>query len=57
MIEVKIRTDNKKIESSYDINGKVVLADIGLAVAEIERIKLLLLDEIDNCPPDIEISK
>lgn len=57
MIEIKVRTVNNKIESSYDINGKVVLADIGLAIAELERIKLWLLDEIDNCEPELQISK
>lgn len=57
MIEIKIRSEGNKIESSYDVNGKVILADIGLAICELEKMKLRLLDESENCPPEISIQK
>ena len=55
MIEIKVKSEGNKIESSYDLNGDVKLADIGLAICELEKMKLRLLDESEDCEPDISI--
>lgn len=56
MIEIRIRAYGTKIESSYDIDEEVKLADIGLCICELEKMKYRLVDESENCPPDISIN-
>ena len=57
MIDIKIRCAGRKIETSYHLQDLVCLSDIGLAILELERVKQKLLEESDNCEPDVEIKE
>lgn len=55
MIDIKIRCKERQIETSYHLQDFVCLSDIGLTILELERIKQRLLEESENCEPEVEI--
>lgn len=55
MIEIKIEAKNRKIQTSYNIEGYTTLNDVALTLLELEKIKQRLLDESENYEPELEI--
>jgi hypothetical protein len=56
MIEIKIESKNRKIQSHYNIEGYTELNDVAMTLLELERIKKRLLDESENYEPIMELS-
>jgi len=55
MIDIRIECEDRQIQTKYHLEGFVSLNDIALALLEIDRIKLQLLEESESCPPEVEI--
>jgi len=55
MIEIRIKSENKKIQSSVEITGKTKLYDVAMMLLELERMKQKVMEESENYESDMEI--
>ena len=55
MIEIKIKADNGKVESLYDIDEHTMLKDIAMVVLKLEEMKEILIEESKNYEPVLEL--
>lgn len=49
--------DEPTIDANQKVDDDTSLAEIGMAIVEIEKFKNMLLDFADEIPSDIEIKK
>ena len=57
MIDIRIETNNGTIASHYSFEGKNKLNDVAVTLLELEKMKLIMLEESERFEPDVEITK
>jgi NRPS condensation-like uncharacterized protein len=55
MIEIKIESKNRKIQSYYNISGYTELNDVAMALLELKKIEQRLLNESENYESIMEL--
>ena len=55
MIKIQIEAKDRKIQSSYVIEGYTELNDVAMTLLELNKISKWLLDESDNYEPIMEL--